>query len=252
VPPIQGPKLGPRLGTVWITRTPEGAKRTARSVEALGFETLVVPVLKVRALRPLIDPHSFDAIIVTSRNGLNAYCELCSRRSITVWCVGDATAEAARAKKFQTVLSAEGDVNALLALVLAKADTSTRLLYIAPKDPAAPLAETLRDKGFQIKEAAVYETVPSLTGLAPKDASRLSHILIHSPKAARAIAPILMAQKDRLDLNALEFLCISEAAAQALEDAWNQVIKNNSPHELVKRISKFPDEASLLMLLAET
>ena len=247
-----------RLGTVWITRTPEGAKRTARSVEALGFEALVAPVLKVRPIRALIDPHSFDAIIVTSRNALNAFCELCPRRSITVWCVGDSTAEAARAKKFQHIVSAEGDVNALQALLLKEADKSTRMLYIAPKDPAAPLTQTLHAKGFKIKETAVYETLPVVPVLTAAEVARLTHVLIHSPKAACALAtvmktlPILKTFPDKLALETIPFLCISEAAAQALDEAMaNTGTKNSSDPRLVKRISKFPDEASLLMLLQD-
>ncbi len=239
------------LGTVWITRTPEGAKRTARSVEALGFEALVAPVLKVRPIRALIDPHSFDAIIVTSRNALNAFCELCPRRSLTVWCVGDSTAEAARAKKFQHVVSAEGDVNALQALLITEADKSTRLLYIAPKDPAAPLTQNLRAKGFKINETIVYETLPVIPALTTAEATRITHVLLHSSKAARALGPVLKALQDRLSLETLSFLCISEATAQALDAAAEANVKNNPGAVLIKRISKFPDEASLLMLLQD-
>ncbi len=241
-----------RQGTVWITRTPEGAKRTARSVEALGFEALVAPVLKVRPIRALIDPHSFDAIIVTSRNALNTFCELCPRRSITVWCVGDSTADAARAKKFQHVVSAEGDVNALEARLILEADKSTRLLYIAPKDPAAPLTQTLLANGFKINETAVYETLPVIPALTGSELARITHVLIHSPKAARALSPILNSLKDRLALETTRFLCISEATAEALDESTaDNGAKNISHMRLVKCISKFPDEASLLMLLQD-
>ena len=234
---------------VWITRTPDGAKSTARAIAALGGEAILAPVLKVVALKPLIDPHSFDAVILTSRNGLSAFTGLCTRRSITAWCVGEATAEGARAAKFQRVISADGDVTALRQLILDTADRASRLFYAAPKEPAGDLGGDLRAAGFMVREAAVYETRPITPNLSAADMGRMTHVLVHSAKAGRGVATVIRAQPDRFALGRLIFVCLSQGAWAAVEHGLADD-KNVTAGQLIHRISPFPDEASMLKLIA--
>jgi len=224
---------------VWITRTAEGGKRTARAIMDMGHDAIVAPVLKVVFLKPLFDPHSFDAVIVTSCNGLDAFCALCGRRAIPVYCVGDSTAEAAREKRFQRVVSAEGNVAALHALIRGGVDRATRLLYAAPAEPSFDLTAALRGDGFHVREAAVYETRAVTPALLPADLHRLTHVLIHSAKGGRATAGFL---KDKSGYD-VTFLCISEAAWRGFADAMP-----GSAH-MRHEIANFPGEDSLLMLL---
>lgn len=242
-----------RAPLVWVTRTTEGARRTARAVEALGYHTLVAPVLKIQALKAIIDPHSFDAVIFTSRNGLNAFSALCSRRALIAWCVGDKTAAAAREKGFQTAISAEGDVKALIDLIRRQADRHSRLFYAAPAEPAAALGQVLRADGFQVSEAVVYETQSVVPRLNPADLPRISHILVQSPKAGRAIAEALIAWHDKLCFPNLCFICISEAAWQGVEAGLRQStapeIRQAVAAGLNRRIAETPDEAAMLRLL---
>jgi uroporphyrinogen-III synthase len=237
-----------RAPLVWVTRTTEGARRTARAIHALGWQTLVAPVLKIQALKAIIDPHSFDAVIFTSRNGLNAFASLCSRRAMTAWCVGEATATAAREKGFQTVISAGGDVKALTNLIRQTADRHSRLLYAAPAEPASALGKALRADGFQVSEVVVYETQGVVPRLSPADLARLSHILIQSPKAGRAVAEALIAHHDKLRFPNLCFICISEAAWQGVETGLRA--GNAMEAGLDRRIAATPDEAAMLRLLS--
>lgn len=233
---------------VWVTRTPDGAKGTARAITALGGEPILAPVLKVVVLKPIIDPHSFDAVILTSRNGLNAFTNLVQRRSITAWCVGEATADAARAAKFQTVLSASGDVTALKQLILDTADKASRLFYAAPKEPAGDLGGELREAGFLVREAAVYETRPVTPVLSPADMGRMTHVLVHSAKAGRGVAAVIAANHSRFALDRLVLVCLSQGAWGGVEHGLAGD-KNISAERLIRRISPFPDEASMLKLI---
>ncbi|ESQ75969.1 uroporphyrinogen-III synthase [Asticcacaulis sp. AC402] len=234
---------------VWITRTPDGAKSTARAVQARGGEAILAPVLRVVPLKPIIDPHSFDAVILTSRNGLAAFSAIVGRRSITAWCVGEATAEAARTARYQNVVAADGDTDALAKLIIATADRHSRLFYAAPREPAGDLAGELRKAGFPVSEAAVYETRPVMPVLLPTDMARMTHVLVHSAKAGRVIGAMLKAHRDRFDLDRLCFVCISDSAWHGLEHALNEGEKNIDPSRLIRRISPFPDEASMLKQL---
>ncbi|CAL4866441.1 hypothetical protein MMA231_00682 [Asticcacaulis sp. MM231] len=240
---------------VWVTRTPEGARRTARAIEAKGFATFVAPVLKIQPLRPIIDPHSFDALIITSRNGLNAFSALCSRRALTVWCVGESTADAAREKKFQRVISAGGNVHTLTDRIRGEADKRTRLLYAAPREPASAMSETLQAEGFRISEVAVYETQYVLPRFTPADLERMRYILVQSPKAGRAIAEALIAYHDKLCFPKITFICISEAAWQGVErglrDSAAPEIREALEAGLNRRIAATPTEAAMLDVMTD-
>ena len=235
---------------VWITRTAEGARGTANAVTELGHEAIIAPVLSAAPLSPIIDAHSFDAVIVTSRNGVNAFAAVCSRRALTVYCVGDATADAAKARKFQNVISAQGDSAALHALIRDTVDKGTRLLYASAKEPATNLTQALRGDGFNVQTAAVYDTHEVVARLSPVDMARITHVLIHSPKAGHAVARTLIAHHGKFAFDKLSFICISEAAWQGLETGLAGAAGgNNLPGRVQHRISPFPDEASMLRLI---
>ena len=235
---------------VWVTRTSEGAKRTARALTEMGHEAVIAPVLAASPLSPIIDGHSFDSVIITSRNGVNAFSAVCSRRALTVYCVGDATAEAARAKKFQQVISAQGDSKTLRTLLNNQVDKSTRLLFAAARDPAWDLTGALKADGFNVRQIAVYDTHEVVAKLAPADMVRLTHVLIHSPKAGHAVARNLIAHHGRFAFDKLSFICISEAAWQGLATALDgDGGGKNLSERLIRHISPFPDEASMLQLV---
>ncbi|ESQ84950.1 hypothetical protein AEAC466_07795 [Asticcacaulis sp. AC466] len=241
---------------VWITRTASGANRTARAIEAKGYEAIVAPVLQVQPLKAIIDPHSFDAVIVTSRNGLSGFTALCARRAVPIWCVGDATAEAARAAKFQEVISAGGSVDDLVDLIDRQGDRHLRFLYAAAKTPAAALTDRLRTLGFTVTEVAVYETQPVPAPLVPALLSRIGPILLHSARGGQAVADILIRHHDKIAFRDLSFICISEAAWQGVETtlraARTPEIEKSLAEGIAHRISPFPDEAAMLMLLDES
>ena len=221
---------------VWITRAQPGAARTAAHLTALGFEPVVAPLLTIR---PLLDAmaHAPDfatvaAVAFTSPNGVEAFAALTpSLRDRPVFAVGDATAEAARAAGFADARSASGDIQALARLIAA---TSIRGLILAPgaREPAGDLAALLPDR--QIQRLPVYAAEE--TGAAvPAD---FDAVLLHSPRAARALAAVLTpdAAGPRLAV------CISAAAAAPLVALGFTEI----------RATDAPDETSMLTALGKS
>lgn len=234
--------MTPASPVVWITRTQPGADRTAQAVEALRYEAVVAPVLEVIPLPADFSGLRFNAVIFTGGNALDAFCRLSNRRDVTAWCVGEATAEAARAHGFRTVMSADGDAEALFKLIKAKAPRDGQFLYPAPKEPAAPLMAWIWAEGLQISQVPVYET----RMVAPDiDPARITHVLIHSAKAARVVAELL----GKFAFTSLCLIFISDAASRAFDDTWMRLTKNNVPEGFARRISPFPDEASMLKRL---
>ncbi|MES2834893.1 MAG: uroporphyrinogen-III synthase [Pseudomonadota bacterium] len=213
---------------VWVTRAEPGAARTAVRLTALGFEPLVAPVLAIRPLSPAIDLTDIAALAFTSVNGVAAFAARIPERDRPVFTVGDATAQAARDAGFTDVRSAAGDIHALAALIAAAA--LGPVLAPGAAEPAGDLAALLEGKA-EVRALAVYEAVETdIPAPAGFDA-----VLVHSPRASRALAMHAWALDDRLAV------AISAAAAALLEDLGLREI----------RIASAPTEAALLQGLGE-
>lgn len=202
----------PGAPRVWITRALPGAEATAARLSDLGFQPLIDPLLEVRDLRWTADLSGVGALAFTSRNGVAAFARASRERGLTVFTVGSATARVAAEAGFTRIESAQGDVADLAALIAARRPAGT-VLHPAAAEPAGDLLTPLRGAGLEARSVAVYETAPlrpHATTLAGLD--DLSAVLLHSPKAARALAGVL----DGRPAPALRALCLSPAVAAPL------------------------------------
>lgn len=174
-----------------------------------------------------------DALIFTSVNGVAAWADLSPGRAALVLTVGAATAEAARAAGFASVRSADGDIDALAALILTDpALKGAHLLHPAAETPAGDLGSLIGGHA-RLETLPVYRAVE--TGAAPPEA--FEAVLIHSPRAARALSAALPPDAVRGRIAC----AISANAAAPLADV---------PFAEV-RIAASPDEASLLACLGK-
>jgi uroporphyrinogen-III synthase len=179
---------------VWITRAQPGADATAGRVRGLGLEAVAAPLLEVRPIAGAdLDLSGVSALVFTSANAVAAFAARSAVRSLRVFTVGDATAAAARAQRFASVLSAQGDVKTLAAaLATRRRELAGVILYPAAAEPAQDLAGALKEIGFDVRQTALYETVElappeTLTARLPQ----IEGVLLHSAKAARALAGFL-------------------------------------------------------------
>ncbi len=230
------------MAVVWVTRTSDGAARTAKAVEAMGHEPIVAPVLAVQPVAADLTV-DFDTVIFTSRNGVERFATQDARRP-AAWCVGDATAEAARAHGFSPVISAGGDAHALFETIRREAGPETRFLYAASREPSAPLTGWMRAQNLIVTEVAVYEVASVAPNLSDDDLGRLTHILIHSARAGRALAQVLRDNRKFAFTN-LCFICISEQAWQGFANAFD----TDLVPRIKRRVAAHPDDAAMLKLI---
>jgi uroporphyrinogen-III synthase len=228
---------------VWVTRARPGAEATAARLATLGFEPLVAPLLAVRHIPGgEIDLADVTALAFTSANGVAAFAARSAERRLPVFAVGAATAAAARGQGFADVVSADGDVAALARAIGARGAVGpsgeAEILHPGPADPAGDLVGDLRRQGFRARAVTVYETA----GRAPDaGATRLvagaRAVLLHSTKAARALAAHLTAHP----APHLFAACLSDAVAAPLAGAGLAEA----------RAAAEPTEAALLDLLRD-
>jgi uroporphyrinogen-III synthase len=206
---------------VWVTRAEPEAQRTAQALIAAGHTPLVEPLLQVQILAGAEAALAgaiagAGALAFTSLSAVRAFAQLQPARDWPVFAVGAATAAAARAAGFAEVMSADGDVTALAALIAAHPPGGP-VLHPRALEPAGDLVGDLAARGLYALDVAIYDTAPREPSPAFLDGidQDVDAVMIHSGKAAAVLAPSLGA---RPALAARLILCaISAPAAQPLE-----------------------------------
>lgn len=207
------------IRTVWVTRAEPGAARTGGRLAALGLTPVVRPLLTLRSLDVRPDLTGIQALAFTSRNGVKAFVEQTGVPALPVFTVGDATAAAAREAGFAEVRSACGDIHALAALIRQQG-RGLSILHPAAAEPAGDLA-ALVGEAARIVPVAVYAAQETHT----PQPDAWDAVLIHSPRAARALAATLPAGAARgriavaLSPAAAEPLCPLDFAETRIADA---------------------------------
>ena len=205
-----------------ITRPEPDAGRLARTLEADGHAVLVEPMLSISNRdTPPLDLSQVQAILLTSANGVRALAANTAERGVPVLCVGQATAEAARALGFASVKSADGDVATLAdAAMGACSPEAGTLLHVAGSTVAGDLSGRLESAGYSVRREVLYDAdvAPSLsprTRSAIKE-GKIDAVLLYSPRSAARFAELVRgASLDEACRN-IDALCLSRAVGDAL------------------------------------
>ncbi len=224
------------MARIVVTRAEPGASATAARLTALGHTALLAPMLTIEPIAGDPSVAGFQAILFTSSNGARNFAAQATARDLPVFCVGNATAETARAVGFGTVHSAKGDLTDLIELVAAKADpTAGGLLHAAGADLAGDLAGALRPRGFAVEIRCYYKAVqshalpPVLEYALTASPPAVDAVLFHS---ARAAAAFVRRVKQREVLGRIDAVCMSEAVADAARGGrWRKVTVAGQPQE---------------------
>jgi uroporphyrinogen-III synthase len=199
---------------IWITRTQPAAEATADRVRALGHRAFVAPLLEVKSIPGRIDLEDVAALAFTSANGVAAFVQRAPQRDLRVYAVGAATAAAARAAGFKTVLHTSGGVASLAeALASRRRELTGVVLHPGAAEPAGDLVGMLEGFGVAARGVTVYETIPTvLTEEQLAQLGELDAVLLHSARAAKILAGVLRTHP----APQLRALALSKAALRPL------------------------------------
>jgi uroporphyrinogen III methyltransferase/synthase len=197
---------------VLVTRPLEQAQTLIDALRESGAQPVAIPTIRTVALaederlrRALERLDRYDALVFTSRNGVRCFAERARARAleldrlpVQVFCVGGATAKAAREAGFPEprIPEVPSDAQALLeTLATALPPAGRRFLIPTAESARDTLPRGLRAAGARVDVVAVYRTLP-----ADLDVDRLRERLVRgeldaltftSPSAARAFVAAL-------------------------------------------------------------
>jgi uroporphyrinogen-III synthase len=230
-----------------LTRPAPDAERSAARLRARGHQVLVAPLLRIETFDADFGPGPFSAAIITSANAARAVARHPAKASLVdlpLFAVGRHSAEAARSAGFNTIVTANGDAEALVHLVAKRlAKAKDPLLYLAGEDRAQDMAAALSVHKLPVRTVVVYRAVAE-ERLAPDvhealAAGHVAGVLHYSRRSAATLISVAGSEGLSSCVIACEHYCLSAEVAAPLLAAGAQKLK----------IATSPDEESLFSLL---
>jgi uroporphyrinogen-III synthase len=209
---------------VLITRPLGDAEPLAEAVRARGHEPIVQPLTEIRFERPEPPPERPAATIFTSRNalrGLGGVDWAAVLHDLPAYCVGTATARAARDTGFRHVIAGGGTGAQLLEYVAhVHRPEDGSLLYVTGDHLAFDMQAALGTRGFTLWRRIVYRSVliPSLDPSVAEDlrAGRIHAVMLMSPRAAAHFVDLAREQGLAAHAADLIYYCLSKQVAAPL------------------------------------
>lgn len=194
-----------------------------------GVNSIVAPVMEIQPEPlPQIIPEGVDALLLSSRHAAHMLSMLPeAMRQLPVFCVGEATAEAARASSATQVQAGDEDMLALLPRLVAAMGGSGHLYYLAGNEVRVPVAELLPAQGIRVSQHVAYRA-EAASQLTPElvealQTKRVTGVSFFSPRSA-TIARALLAQHGLPELSGtIDAYCLSLAVAEAAGMDWRRI-----------------------------
>lgn len=228
-----------------LTRPQPDAERTAAALRARGHDVLTMPLMRIEPIADAdIGAGPWGAVIATSANAcrvIAAHKNIAALRGLPLFAVGRRTAQAAEAAGFSAVISADGALDALAALVIGRiTDKSLPLLYLAGADRAGDLAGALAARGLRVHTVVVYraimETQIPPTLYARLQAGEIDGVLHFSARSVQAFLAAVTAAGLLPRTLKIQHYCLSAQVAAPLAAAGAVDI----------RIAESPNERALV------
>lgn len=213
-----------------IIRPEPGASKTEARAEAMGFAAVKAPLFRIEpmawAVPGLPDGGSFDALLLTSANAAReAGAGLATLRGLPCLAVGEATAAAARTAGLTPAWV--GDDGGGAALQEAARAGYRQVLWLSGEQHS-PLAH--RDVTLTIVPVYRAQALP-VTAALEEALKHPAIALVHSQRAAWALAEIFKAPQWVEERSRIGIIAISAGVAGVMGEGWAWVHWPEAPRD---------------------
>jgi uroporphyrinogen-III synthase len=222
-----------------LTRPAKDAMPLAEKLRQLGHEPRLVPLLEiVPRLGVIVSQGNWQALCITSANGLGNKEVLAGLKDVPLLCVGPQSLAAARAAGFTRASAHGGDVEGLTAHIVAHLKTQDGpLLYLSGAATSGDLEGRLRAHGFSVTRVIVYDALRTAAADLSHAVTGADAVLLYSPRSAKLWLEQVEDAGVSEPVQKLTHLCLSQAVAKALPQTWP------------KTVASTPDEKAMLAVL---
>jgi uroporphyrinogen-III synthase len=228
--------------TLWVTRAEPDNLATARRLRAMGYGSIVVPVLRTRAIDHDTVAGRPDAIVFTSAHAVRHHRRPEVNDTVAVFAASEGVACAARSAGYANITSTGDDAEILTGLLAHVLPPGGRLIEFCARRTSPALSHCLSGRGFRVDHVPVYDVAP----VDPADLGDVSFqagvggIVVHSCGGARALRRIIehtgwrgpiwcISPASALILDGLDGIILSWAAAPTERDLMALVEREALP-----------------------
>lgn len=214
---------------VLLTRPRADSESLARDLVHHGHAVTIDPMLRIVPVPPISPPAParYRGVILTSAQAAG-HVPVTSL-ALPAFAVGEATARAARAAGFASVVAAQGDVRSLAhALAAIAGDDPRPFLHLCGAEVREGTAEAFQAAGVAVERCIVYRAVPA-TALTARTRTAMAKglidvVLLFSPRTASIFVGLVDAAGLGASLARMQAITWSAAVAEAAQPArWARV-----------------------------
>ncbi|NHK28205.1 uroporphyrinogen-III synthase [Parvularcula flava] len=210
--------MGKDSRLIAVTRPQPDADVFARQLDEANLPSLIAPFIDI-AFETNTEIEDASAFAVTSANGVRALARATADRSLPVYAVGPASAEAARGAGFCVAGVAESSVDSLAALIAASGEQGP-VLHVTGSHQAGDLVAALTAAGIsafrqQLYRAEAVHQMPEALR-AGLEEGRVEAVTLFSPRTARLFRELVEGEGLMDTLQDVRLICLSKAVAEAL------------------------------------
>lgn len=225
---------------ILITRPADESISLLKALAQFDDNIFIEPLLSIeRVAHSMVFASDLDALIFTSVNGVR-FAQL-AHLDVMCFCVGEATAAAARSRGITRVIVCGPTASELFDLISINYTCFQRFFYICGQDISLEIASI---KTISICRVTVYRSIAqenfSTSVCSQFIANNISKVLLFSYKTAQSF--VACVQKGKIDLEHVTLYCLSEKVALPVMHLACKTIK----------ISSQPDKKNIIKLLQET
>lgn len=235
---------------VLITRPQESAISLAHQLKKLGYYVTIDPLIEIIPLT--LDLHSqlpplsfFEAVVTTSQQAIRCLSTLTPLRDFPLWCVGSASAKVAKELGFQTIYTAEGSADDLIAKLISTIGPSPgkTVLHASGDVMRVNVVEALLKKGIPAQRVILYQTKEadafSPESLQALKLNALDAALFFSPRTGRVFQNLCRLSNLEHHCKTVMAICLSDSVKTTIQGLpWKKI-----------RIAKKTTTDDLLMAL---
>lgn len=209
-----------------ITRPEEDALPLAGKLQAMGHHVFIVSMMSIVPRKTIIIQNKiYQAICLTSANGVRSLNSIAGLENFPVVAVGPQSLQAAIQAGFRDVTAQGGDVHGLAAYVKEKYNpTAGTILYISGLETSGDLEGQLKSAGFKVDRIITYDAVPAKLLNYQTEIREADAVMLYSPRSAK----IWRSEISCLGLeNAAEkitYYCLAASVAASLPQSWPKII----------------------------
>ena len=223
----------------------EDAEILSNDLKKIGIKSSIFPIFDLIYLDPMLpNIDEFSYIITSSRNGVRSFAKKFLERDLTIYVVGEGSAQEAKKYGFKNIILGNNNIKELCRKINLNVNKdSGKLLYVSGKYQSYDVVRDLRVNGYKIENLVLYDLNPHsyLTeGVLKKlEDGIINGVVFFSPRSATVFSYLLKkARKDNITKR-LRAFCLSKKIAE----------KVNKLNWKMTYISATSSKASLIDLL---